>query len=270
MELPVGTIENGQLQFNSPQDLNRAWDLGVFYIKQQSKMNVNRARGFCNELVLPENPYRKIPKLGELEGFISLENNQQTKIALQRKHWDEYYPADIAEFGRELDQIGVVIVNEVLKQSGIPEEFWDKASGGYSGGEGNSFLNFVYYDTSTSDLGLRPHTDYGFVTILDATAPGLQVEVDGVFKDVPVKEDHFLINFGEALNYITANSDRVVGAVRHQVTCQKSENPIRKSVVYFGNPALDGMLYQLNSNGESANQSTVADLFALLEQRLTQ
>ena len=99
---------------------------------------------------------------------------------------------------------------------------------------------------------------------------GLQVEVDGVFKDVPVKEDHFLINFGEALNYITANSDRVVGAVRHQVTCQKSENPIRKSVVYFGNPALDGMLYQLNSSGDSANQSTVADLFALLEQRLTQ
>jgi len=270
MEIPLGIIEDGQLQFDSTRDLNRAWDLGVFYIKRQFTMNINRARRFCNDLVLSENPYRQIPKLGELEGFISLENNQQTKVALQRKHWDEYYPADIAEFGRELDQIGIVIVNEVLKQSGIPEEFWDKASGGYSGGDGTSFLNFVYYDTTKPDLGLRPHTDYGFVTILDATAPGLQVEVDGVFEDVPVKEDHLLINFGEALNYVTANSDREVGAIRHQVTCQKSENLIRKSVVYFGNPALDSMLYQLNSNGDSANQSTVADLFAQLEQRLTQ
>lgn len=270
MEIPVGFIENGQLQFDSSEDLNRAWDLGVFYIKRQSTMNINKARSFCNDLVMPENPYRKIPKLGELEGFISLENNQQTKIALQRKHWDEYYPADIAEFGRELDGIGIVIVNEVLKQSGIPEKLWEKASGGYSTGEGNSFLNFVYYDTTKSDLGLRPHTDYGFVTILDATAPGLQIEVEGVFRDVPVKEDHFIINFGEALNYITANSEREVGAIRHQVTCQKSENPIRKSVVYFGNPDLDSMLYQLNSNGDSANQSTVLDLFAELEQRLTQ
>lgn len=268
MEIPVGVIEDGQLKFDSTQDLNKAWDLGVFYIKRQ--FNINRARSFCSDLVLPENPYRKIPKLGELEGFIALDNNQQTKIALQRKNWDEYYPEDIAEFGRELDQIGIVIVNEVLKQSGIPEELWDKASGGYSGGGGCSFLNFVYYDTTKSDLGLRPHTDYGFVTILDATAPGLQVEVDGVFESVPVKEDHLIINFGEALSYITANSDREVGAIRHQVTCQKSENPIRKSVVYFGNPALDSMLYQLNSSGESANQSTVADLFALLEKRLTQ
>jgi hypothetical protein len=77
------------------------------------------------------------------------------------------------------------------------------ASGGYAAGEGTAFLNFVHYDTRQPDLGLRPHTDYGFVTILDATAPGLQIEVDGSFVDVPVLEGHLVINFGEALNFIT-------------------------------------------------------------------
>lgn len=56
------------------------------------------------------------------------------------------------------------------------------------------------------DWGLRPHTDYGFVTILDATAPGLQVEFDGVFHDVPVLNGHLVINFGEALRFITAHA----------------------------------------------------------------
>ena len=107
-----------------------------------------------------------------------------------------------------------------------------------------------------------------FVTILDAGAPGLQIEVGGEFEAVPVLPGHFIINFGEALNFITARSDRAVSAVTHRVVSQRSLDPVRHSIVYFANPDLDGMLWQFDASGEEQGSSSVDDLFAQLESRL--
>ena len=269
--LPVASISTDQrLEFLSSTDLDWAWDLGIFYLRVPESLNLESAREFGLNLLAEGSPYRQIPQYGELEGFIALENNQQTKLALRRERWVQHYPANIAAFGRELDAIGITIMREVFRQSGIPERLWDRASGGYTSGAGDAFLNFVHYDTSAPDWGLRPHTDYGFVTILDASAPGLQVGVDDHFVDVPVLPGHLVINFGEALAFITAHADRTVGAVVHRVLSQQSTDPIRHGIVYFANPALDGMLRQFDASGEEQGSSSVDDLFALLEKNLTQ
>ena len=269
--LPIGSISGEQrLVFPSAGDINRALDLGVFYLKAPDDLALASARQFGLELIPQDSPFRDVPAYSELEGFIALENNQQTKLALRRERWDQHYPRDIAVFGRQLDAVGVAIMREVFHHSGIPEGLWDRASGGYTSGGGDAFLNFVHYDTRTPDWGLRPHTDYGFVTILDASAPGLQIEIDGQFKDVPVLPGHLIINFGEALNFITAHSDRTVGAVVHRVLSQRSNDAIRHSIVYFANPNLDGTLLQFNANGEEKGSSSVEDLFALLERNLTE
>ena len=275
-QIPVATLSDDsastgrQLFFASPEALDRAWELGLFYLKIPDDLDLECARQFGRELVASDSPYRQVPQYGELEGFIALENNQQTKLALRRERWDQHYPEHIAVFGRQLDSIGIAIIRAVFRQSGIPEALWDRASGGYASGGGDAFLNFVHYDTRTPDWGLRPHTDYGFVTILDASAPGLQIEVDGQFEDVPVLQGHFIINFGEALNFITAHSDRAVSAVTHRVVSQQSTDPVRRGIVYFANPDLDGMLWQFDATGEEHGSSSVDDLFALLEKRLTQ
>ena len=269
--LPVGSISGEQrLVFPSAGDFNRALDLGVFYLKAPTDLDLESARQFNLELIPLGSPYRDVPDYGELEGFIALDNNQQTKLALRRERWDQHYPADIAAFGRQLDAIGIAIMREVVHCSGIPEGLWDLASGGYTSGGGDAFLNFVHYDTRKPDWGLRPHTDYGFITILDASAPGLQIEIDGQFDDVPVLPGHLIINFGEALNFITAHSDRTVGAVIHRVLSQRSNDPVRHSIVYFANPNLDGTLWQFDAAGEEKGSSSVEDLFALLEKRLTE
>ena len=259
-----------RLVFPTSEDLDRAWELGVFYLKTPTDLDVEGARAFGHGLLVPESPYRQVPTYGELEGFIALENNQQTKLALRRQHWDQHYPEDMARFGRELDRIGIAVIREVFRQSGIPDALWGRASGGYAAGEGTAFLNFVHYDTRYPDPGLRPHTDYGFVTILDATAPGLQIEVGGRFEDVPVLADHLVINFGEALRFITAHSGRPVGAVVHRVLRQKSADPVRHGIVYFANPDLDGVLWQFDVKGEIRGRSSVQDLFAFLETNLTE
>jgi isopenicillin N synthase-like dioxygenase len=269
--LPVASVTEAQrLVFSTSEDLDRAWALGVFYLKISEGLHLEGAREFGRGLLDVDSPYRRIPKYGDLEGFIALENNQQTKLALCRHHWEHHYPADIAQFGRELDLMGIAVIREVLRQSGIPEAMWSRASGGYAAGEGTAFLNFVHYDTRSPDLGLRPHTDYGFVTILDASAPGLQIDVDGKFVDVPVLPGHLVINFGEALHFITAHSERSVGAVVHRVLSQKYSDPVRHGIVYFANPDLEGMLWQFDAKGEVKGSSSVQDLFSLLETNLTE
>ena len=275
-QIPVATLSDDsasperQLSFLTPEDFEVAWDLGLFYLKTPDELDLESVRQFGRELVAPYCPYRQVPQYGELEGFIALENNQQTKLALRRERWGQHYPEHIAAFGRQLDTIGIAIIREVFHQSGIPEAIWDRASGGYASGGGDAFLNFVHYDTRTPDWGLRPHTDYGFVTILDASAPGLQIEMNGEFQDVPVLPGHLIINFGEALNFITAHSDRAVSAVTHRVVSQRSTDPVRHGIVYFANPDLDGMLWQFDASGEEQGNSKVQDLFAQLESRLTE
>ena len=269
--LPVATIDGSQrLIFETVEDQDLAWQIGVFYLRAPRSLELDVVRSFGERLLLPDSPYREIPKYGELEGFISLENNQQTKLALRRHRWDEHYPAEVANFGRKLDELGIAIIREVFRQSGIPEQHWGEASGGYAAGEGTAFLNFVHYDTRQPDLGLRPHTDYGFVTILDATAPGLQIELDGSFVDVPVLEGHLLINFGEALNFITQRSDRTVSAIVHRVMTQCESRPMRHSIVYFANPCLDGYVHQYDRRGRLHRSSTVHQLFESLENKLTE
>ena len=270
LSLPIAIINELQrLLFETSEDQHLAWELGVFYLKVPDWLDLEEARRFGRDILDPESPYRTIPQYGELEGFISLENNQQAKLALRRHRWDEHYPTEIAQFGRQLDDIGRAVIREVFRQSGIPEERWADASGGYSSGQGTAFLNFVHYDTSQPDLGLRPHTDYGFVTILDATSPGLQIELEGQFRDVPVLDGHLVINFGEALNFITQHSNRSVAAIVHRVTSQAASNPVRHGIVYFANPDLDGSLKQFDVQGREVGSSSVGDLFTLLEQKLT-
>ena len=267
---PVAVIaSDSRLAFPTVKDFDRAWELGIFYLAVPENLDLENARQFGGELLALDSPYRSIQQYGALEGFIALKNNQQNKLALRRHHWDRHYPAEITEFGRQLDHIGIAILREVFRQSGISEPLWPDASGGYSSGQGTAFLNFVHYDTRNPDLGLHPHTDYGFVTILDATTPGLQVEVNGRFEDVPVLPGHFVINFGEALHFITAHSERPVGAVVHRVLSQQSADPIRQSIVYFANPDLDGTLWQYDAKGEVKGSSSVQDFFAILETNLT-
>ena len=275
-QIPVATLSNdsvstkGHLSFVTPGGLDQAWDLGLFYLKTSNDLDLESARQFGRELIAPDSRYRQVPQYGELEGLIALENNQQTKLALRRERWSQHYPEQITALGRQLDTIGIAIIREVFRQSGIPEALWDRASGGYAAGGGDAFLNFVHYDTRTPDWGLRPHTDYGFVTILDASAPGLQIEMNGEFQDVPVLPGHLIINFGEALNFITAHSDRAVSAVTHRVVSQRSTDPVRHGIVYFANPDLGGMLWQFDASGDVHGSSSVEGLFARLESRLTE
>jgi len=54
------------------------------------------------------------------------------------------------------------------------------------------------------------------------------------------------------------------------VVSQRSADPVRHGIVYFANPDLAGKLWQFDASGEEQGSSSVEDLFARLEQKLTQ
>ena len=56
--LPIASI-SGQNRpvFSTPADLERAWDLGLFYLKAPDKLVLVAARQFGGELISRDSPY---------------------------------------------------------------------------------------------------------------------------------------------------------------------------------------------------------------------
>ena len=74
--LPIASIsDDRRLLFPTSEDLDRAWDLGIFYLKLPTNIDLDGARRFGRRLIAPDNPYRQIPKYGKIGEFIALENN---------------------------------------------------------------------------------------------------------------------------------------------------------------------------------------------------
>ena len=91
MQLPIASISDQcDLDFPVERDLDRAWELGLFYLRTPDSLDLEAARQFGSGLIDTASPFRQVPQYGELEGFIALENNQQTKLALRRERWGQH------------------------------------------------------------------------------------------------------------------------------------------------------------------------------------
>ena len=65
--LPVATIDKSQqLIFDTVEDQDIAWQIGVFYLRAQRSLELDVVRSFGEGLLLADSPYREIPKYGEL------------------------------------------------------------------------------------------------------------------------------------------------------------------------------------------------------------
>jgi isopenicillin N synthase-like dioxygenase len=82
------------------------------------------------------------------------------------------------------------------------------------------------------------HTDYGSLTVLYSTAPGLQVKNrNGEYVDVTIPWEHFVINIGDLMAFWT--NDKWV-STPHRVISKDSDKPVKRfSLAYFHNPNTD-------------------------------
>lgn len=107
----------------------------------------------------------------------------------------------------------------------------------------SSVLRMLYYpgniQLNSGQYRASEHTDYGALTILYSTAPGLQVKNrQGRWLDIDIPEEHFVVNIGDLMAFWTndhwvSNLHRVVG---------KDNNQKRISLAFFHNPNHDALI----------------------------
>lgn len=120
-------------------------------------------------------------------------------------------------------------------------------------------LRLIHYPpapkTRTDDLlGIHPHTDYGFLTILaQDDVGGLQVRtVDGNWIDAPYRPECFVLNIGDILARWTSGR---FNSTPHRVI-NKSNQQSRYSIGMFFDPNLDAVVEPLSRFADSKNEPT--------------
>jgi hypothetical protein len=81
------------------------------------------------------------------------------------------------------------------------------------------FIRFScpYYDPKLNipgAIGLRPHKDFGTITILWITKPGLEVWIDSQWHPVDPKEGYFVVNLGNSTELVTGKANSALHRVR--------------------------------------------------------
>ena len=131
------------------------------------------------------------------------------RFTLERDNWNKChvnqketegepnYPIEIQKIGHRLHEIGIAVLNSILKQQGLPKNLWFKATAGSSSGEGSHFLLFNCYDPKNGKRkeGLGAHKDWGYITVLDATEPGLEAKINGTWRKLHLEPRIFNYKF---------------------------------------------------------------------------
>ncbi|WP_328691777.1 2OG-Fe(II) oxygenase family protein [Streptomyces caniferus] len=149
--------------------------------------------------------------------------NQIEQFLLERRFWERCYPPEIAELGEELTHLSRQVIRSVLCYAGIPEKDWEQATGGCTEAAGSYHLTFNHYRPAHDANGLNSHKDDGFITLLRATAPGLEVSRADRWEAVVPEPGYFIINFGLSMEILTAHCAAPVTAIMHRVARQTTD-----------------------------------------------
>lgn len=102
--------------------------------------------------------------------------------------------------------------------------------------------------------GVGAHRDGGWLTLLAVSdVPGLEVQdVEGSWLPVPQVENAIIVNFGQQFEVLTHG---LVRAATHRVTVPDGVVRDRLSVAYFSTPALNAVMHQSLTPGDSVYDS---------------
>lgn len=196
--------------------LNQACQIGFFYheIPQECRPLIDHAISLGNEFY-KNDKYTEL-HLDGVSGFHDRHEYQVESLYLEKKHWAEKMTPELAELAEKMRALGVKILRSTLLHCGVAENDWERASGGVTGDKGQTHFTFNHYRKDKQMTGLAAHRDFGQITVLFINSRGLQARVNNAWVDVMPLQNHFVINFGRALETLVNDPKKLVAAW-HQV-----------------------------------------------------
>jgi isopenicillin N synthase-like dioxygenase len=140
----------------------------------------------------------------------------------------------VTEYMCEMKRVSGHVMELVAEGLGLPKDFFRKAFGT----EPTEFFRIFGYPkhefaAGRDEWGVREHTDMGFLTVLKQDrSGGLQARmVSGDWTEVPPRDDAFVLNIGDMLEFWTGG---ILRSTPHRVRNQGASE--RFSYPYFFDP----------------------------------
>lgn len=255
---PKAKLDNKNLVFETPDGLNNALSMGVFYVKIQDNFDHYTAKKFANSYYLDkdgmDDEYKGF-KNAKLENSIlgySSPNDQVELLQLEIKLWHKYFAPDVVNMLTQLNEVSKIVLEAIFNAIGVKKEDVDQITGGLDDNNGLQYCIFNHYRSSHNAIGFTAHKDSGFITTLYSIEPGLEAYQDGKWIPVDPINNYFTVNLGHALEVLSAKMQRPVHAIYHRVRkTLKSEKELdRFSIGSYIGPRFDMDLFQYQENGE--------------------
>jgi len=161
----------------------------------------------------------------------------------------------MTEFMARLEAVGATLLGALSVALGQPADCFADAVD-----PPEVLLKVIRYrtpaGTEAGDQGVGAHRDTGFLSfVYQPDVGGLQVERNGVFVDVPVRRDAFVVNIGEMFQLVTRG---YFTATVHRVA-SPPPGVDRISLAYFYNPKLEATLTPIDLPHDLASAAPGGD-----------
>lgn len=227
-DLSVGSIQDGQMIFASDVAKKNAYDTGMFYLRIPDNLFLDPLDLLNKAIFSNSSVGRSFRSLTSahfddpLLGY-HMRVNQIEQFLLERRFWDRHLESSIQDILSHLINVSAVLIRDVLDYCGIPKEDQKQATGGCLENTGSYHLTFNHYRPAVDSSGLNPHKDDGFITMLRVCGPGLEINRGARWERVEPLNGHLVINFGLAMQILTAFCQRSVDSILHRVARQETD-----------------------------------------------
>lgn len=193
------------------------------------------------------NKKEKVTYLNDINEQYNMQNDNPQAGLVQRVF--PYYPESFKEvftkYWKDCEGLSNLLLKGFALGLDVNQDFFENKFDNCA-----SCLRVLYYPETVKlqpgQFRASEHTDYGALTVLYSTAPGLQLKTrKGDWIDVEVPPEHFVINIGDLMAFWT--NDRWV-STPHRVISKDVENPVKRfSFAFFHNPNSETIVDCINS-----------------------
>lgn len=254
-ELSIITLSHQELYADSIEldnKLRQAAHQGFFYLEipEQSLKLIPDAVHFGNTFYKDE--HFTTLQLPGYNGYKTRENVQAEGFYCEQSLWQSVYPHQIAQLAHYMKKAADYILRKTLELT-LPQlstESLRYATGGLSTGNGLYHLSFKHYRVEKNAIGLTPHRDFGYITILYIDKKGLHAKIEGTWHPIPPREGYFIVNFGRSLELLVNDPVRLNASWHYveQIT-QAKHGGDRMSFALFSGCNLDAPLHRTREDG---------------------